>query len=83
LIEYNGEQYVTVSELTKRFKISHSTCYNNVLPTLTACYLPGRRRAVYKQSEVEQFSQVRIVEKQVQPLVLMKQEVIEARRKAL
>lgn len=72
LIEFDGEAYVTASEVAKRFKVSHGTCYNNVLPTLTACYLPGRRRPVYKQSEVEQFSQVRTVEKQVQLLPLMR-----------
>ena len=83
LVEFNGEKYVTVSEVAKRLNISYGTCHNNVLPTLTACYLPGRRRAVYRLSDVEAFSQVRIVEKQVQPLMLMKQEVIEVRREAL
>jgi len=74
LIEYSEEKYVTVSEVAKRLKIAYSTCKSNVVPLLTACYLPGRRRPVYKQSEVEQLSQVRIVEKQVQPLTLIKQD---------
>jgi hypothetical protein len=34
--------------------------------------LPGRKRPVYKQTEVEELSQVRIVEKQSQPLTLMR-----------
>ena len=74
LIEYNGEQYVTASEVAKRLKISHVTCSANVVPTLTMCYLPGRRRPVYRQSEVEELSQVRTVEKQVQPLTIVKQD---------
>lgn len=65
LIEYNEEKYVTASEVAKRLQISHGTCYNNVLPALTAYYLPGRRRPVYRQSEVGQFSQVRVVERVV------------------
>ncbi len=72
MIEYGEEKYVTASEVAKRLKISHGTCYNNVLPTLAACYLPGRRRAVYKQSEVEELAQVRIVEKQPPPLPLIR-----------
>ena len=74
LLEYNEEKYVTASEVARRFKISHRTCSKNVLPLLAACYLPGRRRPTYKQSEVEQLSQVRIAEKQVQPLTLARQE---------
>jgi hypothetical protein len=73
LIEYNGEKYVTVTEIAQRLKISRGTCSNNILPLLTACHLPGRRRPVYKQSEVEELSQVRTVEKQVHPLTLVKE----------
>ena len=73
LIEYDGEKYVTASEVARRFNISHVTCSTNVVPSLTACYLPGRRRIVYKQSEVEELSQVRTVEKQVQPLALVRE----------
>jgi len=28
---------------------------------MKACYLPGRKNALYRQSEVEKFSEVRIV----------------------
>jgi hypothetical protein len=73
LIEYNEEQYVTASEVAKRLGISRGTCCNNVLPSLTEYYLPGRKRPVYKQSEVEELSQVRAVEKQVQPLALVRE----------
>jgi hypothetical protein len=83
LIEFDGEKYMTATEVARRLEISYCMCSANVVPTLTTCYLPGRRRPVYKQSDVEQFSQVRIVEKQVQPLTLVKQEVIEVRREAL
>lgn len=83
MIEYDGEKYITATEVARRLKISLVTCSANVVPTLTACYLPGRRRSVYKLSDVEQFSQVRIVEKQVQPLTLVKQESIEVRKEAL
>ena len=72
MIEFDGEKYVTVSEVARRFKISYSTCSTNIVPLLTACYLPGRRRTVYKQSEVEELAQVRIVEKQIHPLTLVK-----------
>lgn len=74
MTEYGGEKYVTATEVAKRFKISRGTCVNNVLSLLTACYLPGRKRALYKQSEVEQLSQVRTVERQVQLLALVKQD---------
>ena len=76
MIEYDGEQYVTVSEVARRFKISHVTCSTNVVPSLTACYLPGRRRTLYKLSEVEQLAQVYVVEKQVQPLTFVKQKSV-------
>jgi len=68
VIEYDGEQYVTVAEVAWRFKISRGTCYSNMLQYMHECYLPGRKNAMYRLSEVEQFSQVRIVEKQAQPL---------------
>lgn len=61
MIEYNSETYLTASEVAARFKISRGTCSNNVLKHVQACYLPGRRKALYRQSEVEQFSEVRIV----------------------
>ena len=61
LIEYNGENYVTVTEVARRFNISRGTCYSNILQHMQACYLPGRKNAMYRQSEVEQFSEVRIV----------------------
>jgi hypothetical protein len=63
LIEYDEEKYVTASEVAKRFKISRGTCSSNILPTLKECYLPGRKNALYKLSDVEQVSQVRVVEK--------------------
>ncbi len=72
MIEYNDSQYVTASEVAQRFKISYSTCKSNVLPVLTEYYLPGRRRPAYKLVEVEELSQVRVVEKQTQPLTLIR-----------
>ena len=75
LITYNKEQYVTVSEVAKRLQISRGTCMSNVLPALTACYLPGRKRPLYKLIEVEQLSQVRTVEKQVHSLALVQEAV--------
>jgi len=61
LIEYDGEQYFTVSEVARRFKISRGTCYSNILKHMKECYLPGRKNALYRRSEVEQFSEVRVV----------------------
>ena len=61
MIEYDGEQYLTVSEVARRFKISRGTCYSNILQHMKACYLPGRKNAWYRQSEVERLSEVRIV----------------------
>ena len=61
MIEYNGHQYVTATEVARRFSISRGTCYSNILQHLQACYLPGRKKALYRQSDVEQFSEVRIV----------------------
>ncbi len=72
MIEYGAEEYVSASEVAKRLKIAQSTCKSNVLPTLTACYLPGRKRAVYRLSEVEELSQVRVVEREAPPLMLVK-----------
>jgi hypothetical protein len=71
LIEYGEGKYATASEIAQRLHISLGTCKNNVLPLLTACYLPGRRRPVYRLTEVEELSQVRVVEKQ-RPLTLIK-----------
>jgi len=61
LIEYRGETYLTISEVARHFKISRGTCYSNILQHMQECYLPGRKKALYRQSEVEQFSVVRIV----------------------
>ena len=61
LIEYGGDTYLTVTEVAKRFKISRGTCYSNILKFMKECYLPGRRNALYQLSEVERFSEVRIV----------------------
>lgn len=61
MIEYGGEQYLTATEVARRFRISRGTCYSNILQHVKACYLPGRKNALYRQSEVEQFSEVRIV----------------------
>ena len=73
LIEYIGEKYITLAELARRLGVSSRTCANNVLPSLTVCYLPGRKRPVYKLVEIEQLAQVRTVKRQVQPLTLVKQ----------
>jgi len=61
LIEYGGETYLTATEVARRFNVSRGTCYNNLLRHVKECYLPGRKNALYRQSEVEQFSEVRIV----------------------
>ena len=61
MVEYDGENYVTATEVAQRFKISRSTCYNNVLRHVESYYLPGRRKALYRQSEIERFSEVRVV----------------------
>ena len=61
MIDYAGEQYLTASEVAQRFNISWRTCYNNVLQQMQKCYLPGRRHALYRLFEVEQFAQVRVV----------------------
>lgn len=61
MIEYGGERYVTATEVARRFNISRGTCYNNVLRYVEACYLPGRKNALYRQSEVERFSEIRVV----------------------
>ena len=61
MIEYGGETYLTVTEVAKRFSISRGTCYNNILKHVQACYLPGRKNAFYRQSEIEQFSEVCVV----------------------
>ena len=61
VIKYGGENYLTVREVAARFNISRGTCYNNLLQHLQACYLPGRKNALYRQTDVEQFSEVRIV----------------------
>ena len=72
MITFNEEQYISISEVAKQLQIAHGTCKSNVLPLLTECHLPGRKRPVYKQSEVEELSQVRVVEKQSQPLTLIR-----------
>ena len=61
MIEYNGDTYVTATEVARRFSISRATCYSNILKHVQACYLPGRKKALYRQSEVEHFSEVRVV----------------------
>lgn len=61
VIEYGGEHYVTATEVARRFKISRGTCHNNVLRYVEVCYLPGRKNALYRQSEVERFAEVRVV----------------------
>ena len=61
MIEYGGEIYLTATEIARRLKISRGTCCSNMLRHLHECYLPGRKNALYRQSEVEQFSEVRIV----------------------
>ena len=61
LIEYEGETYLTATEVARRFKVSRGACYNNLLRHVKTCYLPGRKNALYQLSEVEQFSQVRVI----------------------
>ena len=80
MIEYEGEQYVTVTEVARRFSISRGTCYSNILQHLQECYLPGRKNALYKLSDVEQFSQVRVVEKKCRNAKLVRPDALQARR---
>ena len=63
MIEYNGEAYLTANEIAQRFNISWGTCRSNILTQVNACSLPGRKRVLYRLSDVEQLSEVRIVEK--------------------
>jgi len=74
LIEFDGEKYIIATEVARRLEISYGMCHRNVLPTLTEYHMLGKRRSVYKLSEVEQLSHVCVVEKQVQPLTLVKQD---------
>ena len=74
VIEYDDQQYLTASEVAQRFKISRGTCMSNILPSMHACYLPGRKNALYRLSDVEQQAQVRIVEKTTPPLALIRKE---------
>jgi len=71
VIEYDGEVYMTVSEVAKRFNISRATCCSNILQQVQDCYLPGRKKALYRRSDIEQFSQVRTIEKTPPPLTLV------------
>ncbi len=80
MIKYEGEQYVTATEVVKRFKISRGTCYNNVLRHMQGYYLPGRKNALYKLSDVEQLSQVRIVEKKCRNAKTVRPNVMIARQ---
>ena len=61
MIEYDGETYLTASDVAKRFNVSRGTCNTNILRFAQACYLPGRKHAFYRQSDVEQFAGVRFV----------------------
>ena len=63
MIEYDGEQYLTANEVAKRFNLSWGTCSTNLLPQMQECHLPGRKRVFYRLSDVEQFSEVRLVAK--------------------
>jgi hypothetical protein len=64
MIEYNGETYLTAADVAKRFNVSRGACQQNLLSQVHACYLPGRKHAFYRQSDVEQFSEVRTVARQ-------------------
>lgn len=64
MIEYEGEMYLTAGDVAKRFHVSWITCQQNLLSQIQACYLPGRKRAFYRKSDVEQFAEVRIVARQ-------------------
>ena len=62
MIEYQGERYLSVREVAERFHISRGLCYSNILAHVNKCYLPGRKHALYRLSDIEQFSHVRVVE---------------------
>ena len=61
MIEYKGETYLTATEVAQQFNVSRGACYQNLLQHVQACYLPGRKKALYRQSDVERFSEVRVV----------------------
>ncbi|HYU72946.1 MAG TPA: hypothetical protein VEL31_09720 [Ktedonobacteraceae bacterium] len=72
MIDYEGKQYLTATEIARRLSISRGTCYNNILPRLQAYHLPGRKNALYRLSDVEQFSHVRVVARNtVAPLTMV------------
>ena len=83
LIECDEEKYMIVLEAANRLNISCGTCYSNMPTALTARCFPRGRRPVHKQPEVEELSQVRVAEKQAQPLTLMEQKSVEVRKAAL
>ena len=62
MIQYEGKTYLTVTDVARQFGISRPTCYTNLLPHMHKCYLPGRKNALYNQSEVEQFAGIRTEE---------------------
>lgn len=64
MIEYEGEMYLTAGDVAKRFNVSRGTCSQNLLSQVQACYLPGRKHAFYRESDVKQFSEVRTVVRQ-------------------
>lgn len=64
MIEYEGETYLTAGDVAKRFNVSRGTCSHNLLSQVQACYLPGRKHAFYRQSDIEQLSIVRTVAQQ-------------------
>jgi hypothetical protein len=64
LIQFDGEQYLTVADVARHLHISRGTCYNNLLPQMQKCYLPGRKHAFYRQTEVAQLAGIRLESKQ-------------------
>ena len=83
MIIYDGVDYVTAAKVAEMLQISYSACKRNVLPSLDEYYLPGRKRAVYRLVDLADVLEVRVVERQVQPLTLVKQEDVEIRKAAL
>ncbi len=60
MIEYDGEMYVTASEVARQFHISRGTCYNNLLRQVEKYYLPGRKHALYRQADLAPFAVIRM-----------------------
>jgi hypothetical protein len=56
MIEYEGEMYLTASDVAKRFHVSWLTCQQNLLSHVHACYLPGCGHCVHGKDPTHESS---------------------------